>query len=98
VQGSFLTGEPAIVGINGRTYVGVWPSRELALDIVSRALADAGVSAELHDEDIRLRHRGGVTFAFNFSGDSKPAPAPANARYVSGGKTVAPFNFVAWRS
>jgi beta-galactosidase len=98
VQGSFSSGEPAIVESRGRTYIAVWPSRELALDIVSQTLAAAGVAVSLLDEDLRVRHRGGVTFAFNFSSDSKPAPAPATAAYVSGGKTIAPFNFAAWRA
>jgi len=98
VQGSFTSGEPAIVESSGRTYIAAWPSRELALDIVSHTLAAAGVAASLLDEDLRVRHRGGVTFAFNFSNDSKPAPAPATATYVSGGKSIAPFNFSAWRA
>jgi beta-galactosidase len=98
VLGSFASGDPAIVEKAGRTYVAAWPTRELALDLVSHALHTAGIATTRLDEDIRLRRRDGITFAFNFSGDSRPAPAPAGATYVLGAQSIAPFNLSAWKS
>jgi beta-galactosidase len=98
VQGSFASGDPAIVECDGRTYVAAWPTHELALDIVSHTLAAAGMSTMRLDEDIRVRQRDGVTFVFNFSGEPRPSHAPAGARFVLGGQLVAPFNLSAWHT
>jgi len=98
VQGSFASGDPAIVEKSGRTYVAAWPTRELALDIVAHTLATAGLQVTRLDDDIRMRQRDGITFAFNFSGDSRPTPAPAGASYVLGGQSIAPFNLSAWKT
>ena len=98
VQGSFASGDPAIVECDGRTYVAAWPTHELALDIVSHTLAAAGMSTMRLDEDIRVRQRDGVTFVFNLSGEPRPSHAPAGARFVLGGQLVAPFNLSAWHA
>jgi beta-galactosidase len=98
VQGNSHDGEPVIVDHSGRYYVGVWPSRELASDVVSHALEEAGISATRLEEDVRIRRRGGITFAFNFGIDSRPAPAPAGAHYVLGGQTISPRNLSAWKT
>lgn len=96
-QGSHATGEPAIVEDGTRYYVGVWPSRELALDFAAHVLDKAGVKSVVLHEDLRIRRRGGITFAFNFGIDSHPAPAPAGAHYVLGGQTIGPRNLSAWK-
>jgi beta-galactosidase len=98
VQGNSVDGEPVIVDHAGRYYVGVWPSRELASDVVSHVLEEAGIPATRLEEDVRIRRRGGITFAFNFGIDSRAAPAPAGAVYVLGGQTISPRNLSAWKS
>jgi beta-galactosidase len=98
VQGNSHEGEPVIVDHGGRYYVGVWPSRELASDVVSHVLEEAGISATRLEEEVRIRRRGGITFAFNFGIDSRAAPAPAGAVYVLGGQTISPRNLSAWKT
>lgn len=98
VQGHFADGTPAIVESAGRYYVAAWPGAGLAFDIVTQALAEAGVPVTPLDEDVRLRRRGGLTFAFNFGPSPQRAPAPAGARFVLGGPEIDPHGVVAWHS
>ena len=93
----FDDGTPAMLRNGQRTYVGVWPTRDLCNDVVSTVLRDAGVNAVLLDEDVRVRTRAGITFAFNFGTESRTTPAGANAKYLLGGKVLLPRNLSAWR-
>ena len=88
---------PAIVRKNKRLYVAAWPTRELAMDVAQSVLNDAAVATVALPEDVRVRRRGGVTFAFNFGNDSTTAPAPAHARYVLGAQSIGAHNLSAWR-
>lgn len=92
------SGTPAIARKDARYYVGVWPTRELCLDLVSEALRLAKVEANVLHEDVRLRRRGGITFAFNFGIDSQLAPSNDTRHYVQGGNIIAPRNFSAWKN
>lgn len=49
-------------------------------------------------EDVRVRRRGGVTFAFNFGSDSRMAPADDSAKYVLGAQSIGAHNLSAWKS
>ena len=97
VLASFADQTPAIVRQGKRHYVGVWPSRELCLDLVSAALSQACIEATLLHEDVRIKRRGGITFAFNFGIESQRAPASSDAAYVLGGQFIAPRNLSAWK-
>ena len=62
---------------------------------MKRAVADAGLAPRELPEAVRLRRRGGVTFAFNYG--NQPWNAPAGAEYLIGGPTVGPQDLAAWR-
>jgi beta-galactosidase len=95
---AFASGSPAFVHSGRRFYLGVWPTRELALDVAQHALSIAGVSTIVLPEDVRVRRRGRITFAFNFGSDSRVAPSEASARYVLGAQNIAPHSFSAWKT
>lgn len=96
VLASFANGSPALIRQNKRRYVAVWPTRELALDVAQHVLSEAGVATVALPEDLRMRCRGNVVFAFNFGSDSLTAPAPSNVRYVLGGQMIGAHNLSAW--
>jgi beta-galactosidase len=75
-----------------------WPSRELAFDVVQRVLDESGVASMVLPEGVRVRRRGGVTFAFNFGSDSQASPAGADAKYVLGAQSIGAHNFSAWKN
>jgi beta-galactosidase len=89
---------PALVRQGKRHYLAAWPSRELAIDLAQKILSDEGVAATLLHEDVRVRRRGNVTFAFNFGSDSQQTTADANASYLLGGQTISAHNLSAWFS
>ena len=51
----------------------LWLTRELASDVVLRVLDESGVATIALADNVRVRRRGGVTFAFNFGSDSLTA-------------------------
>ncbi len=94
----FDDGAPAFVRNGGRFYLAAWPTRELTADVVQHVLDESGVATISLPEDVRVRRRGDVTFAFNFGIDSFAAPASSNAKYVLGGQSIGPHNLSAWVS
>ena len=97
VLAQFSSGAPALVHTGNRFYLAAWPTRDLCLDVVQHALAQAGVEATLLHEDVRIRRRGGITFAFNFGIDSQTLMSKSSSVCVLGEHSVAARNFSAWR-
>ena len=91
----FTDGKPAIVAAARHVYCGGWPDPTLLAALMKRAVADAGLTPRELPEAVRLRRRGGVTFAFNYG--NQPWNAPAGAEYLIGGPTVGPQDLAAWR-
>lgn len=80
-------------GAGGVTYLGVWPSEDLATAVVGDFLDDAGVPTTRPLPDgVRLQRRGGLTWVCNFTSDQVYAVAPADATWHLGGKTVDQFD------
>jgi beta-galactosidase len=97
VLASFSSGSPALVREAKRFYLAAWPSRELAIDLAQYVLSETQVATIVLPEDVRVRRRGGITFAFNYGSDSCVAPSDASTHYVSGGPMIDSHNFSAWR-
>ncbi|MEQ1865093.1 MAG: beta-galactosidase [Micropepsaceae bacterium] len=97
VMARFSDGAPALVRTDSRFYLAVWPSRELASDIAQHVLTLAGVESVLLNDDMRLRRRGRITFAFNYGNDSLEAPALATGECVLGAQSVGAHNLSAWK-
>lgn len=95
---SFANGAPALVRKDRRVYLAAWPSRELASAVTQFALDEAGVESLALPEDVRVRRRGGITFAFNYGSDSASAPSKASARYVLGAQMIGAHNLSAWKN
>jgi beta-galactosidase len=94
----FDGGSPALLRSGQAYYLATWPTRELCLDVVKHALDEAGVPVTLLHEDVRLRRRGNITFAFNFGPDSQAMPFGVTGECVLGAHLLAPRNFSAWKS
>lgn len=96
VLSQFASGTPALLRAGKRVYLAAWPARDLCLDVTQFALADAGIAATLLHEDVRIRRRGRISFAFNFGIDSQNAPPNPSKHYLLGGHSIAPRNLSAW--
>jgi beta-galactosidase len=98
VMATFATGAPALVAAGSRLYLAAWPSPELATEIAQHMLAQAGVETISLHEDMRLRRRGRITFAFNYGTDSREAPSVAAGECVLGAQMIGAHNLSAWKN
>ncbi|TDN61483.1 beta-galactosidase [Paraburkholderia sp. BL10I2N1] len=98
VLASFDDGWPAVVAHDRVRYAGAWFDRALHRALLEGAARDAGIEIATLPDGIRLRRRGNVTFAFNFGPDTSSAPAPANARFVLGGRELRTADVCAWEN
>ena len=48
-------------------------------------------------EGLRLRQRGDLHFAFNYTANSREAPIPEGAEIVLGNRTIPAYDLVIWR-
>lgn len=96
VLARFDDGDPAVVRAGKTLYVGSLSDRRFLTDFLESLCAEAGVTTQRLEADLRVRRRGGLTFAFNYSAEPLPAPAPQDARFVIGGQTIAPRDLAVW--
>jgi beta-galactosidase len=98
VLGTLSAGSPAFVRRGKRFYLGVWPTRDLATDVAQLVLDESGVKTTALPEDVRVRRRGNIVFAFNYGSDSRAAPADGARHYVLGAQSIGAHNLSAWRA
>jgi beta-galactosidase len=95
----FADGTPALVGDKGRFYLAGWPDEALLHGVVADLLGRvAGLPLTELPDEVRLRRRGDLTFAFNYGDTEWTAPVPDTGRYLLGGPVVAPQGVACWRT
>lgn len=88
---------PGAVFAHGRWhYLAFWPGEAFWMDYLESLLAARGVATVRLPETLRLRRRGPLVFACNTSAEPATAPAPADARFVLGARTIEPHGVAAW--
>lgn len=90
-------GEPAItradVGSGTATYVGVWPSRDLADAFIEDLLDAADVDrVSALPSGVRINERDGLSWVTNFTSEAVEITAPPGATWLVGDETVGPFD------
>jgi beta-galactosidase len=93
----FADGRGAVYAHEDCHYLPFWPTPEFLATYLEQLAAGAGLEPRRLPEGLRLRRRGGVTFALNFTARPLEAPAPVGARFTLGGSTVEPYGVSAWR-
>jgi beta-galactosidase len=82
-------------------YLGVWPNRDLLDAAIGSAADRAGLPRMSLPDDVRIRRRDGLTFAFNYGPEavdlSVAAPGLRQHAFVLGGTTLPPAGVAAWR-
>ncbi|MCZ8019046.1 beta-galactosidase [Novosphingobium sp.] len=73
-----------------RRYLGAWPDRALALALLGRAAADAGLATHRLPEGLRLRRAGSRLFAFNYAAQAVDLPASVVGTALLGGPRLEP--------
>ncbi|WP_293902605.1 beta-galactosidase [Phenylobacterium sp.] len=94
---TFAEGGAAWASRESWHYLATWPGTALLDLVIARVALEADLPVETLEEGVRLRRRGDVHFAFNFSPETRRTPAPVGARYVLGGRDLPPAGLAAWR-
>ena len=97
VAAQFDDAWPALLMHGKVRYVAGWLSHALHRTVLQQAARDAGIGTQLLADGLRIRRRGGLTFAFNFGAQSLHAPAPANAAFVLGQSLLNTGDVCAWQ-
>jgi beta-galactosidase len=92
----FEDGRPALMRRQNRHYLAAWPSKQLREASLKHLLNLANIAPSPLPDDVRIRRRGALTFAFNFGCETQAAPAPSGARFVLGSDRIAPYGIAAW--
>lgn len=91
----FANGDPALTAKDGHHYLACWPDQELLQQVLAHLAVKAGLETVALPDHVRLRRRGGMTFAFNYGTEAWAIPAGADV--VLGEAGVKPQTFAAWR-
>ncbi|MGY6254741.1 beta-galactosidase [Paraburkholderia caledonica] len=96
VLARFDDGWPAVVARDRVRYASAWFDPPLHRALLEAAARDASLNPVHLPEGVRIRRRGPLTFAFNFGAQAVEAPAPANARFVLGSRTLGTADVCVW--
>jgi len=97
VEGTYGTGEPAIVKSGRVRYLtGVFDAA-LHAAVLSRAAEEAGLAVLRLPDGLRVRRRGALRFAFNYGPDPIDAPSPPGAAFLVGAKRLGVADVAIWK-
>ncbi len=96
-EARFADGAGAVFRSERWRYLAFWPDQAFLTDYLEDLLGTLGVETHRLADGLRLRRRGDLVFAFNFSDGTLPAPAPEDARYVLGGTEIPPHDVAVWK-
>jgi beta-galactosidase len=97
VAAQFDDAWPALLTHGKVRYVAGWLSHALHRTVLQQAARDAGIDTQLLADGLRIRRRGGLTFAFNFGPEPVHAPAPAQASFVLGQPRLGTGDVCVWQ-
>jgi beta-galactosidase len=95
VLARFADGGPALIAEGRRYYLGFWPNAAALYSLMSSVVDKAGLSTIALPEEVRLRRRGDLIFAFNYGVEAWSAPFAAAP--ILGDAAVAPRSYSVWR-
>uniref|UniRef100_A0A7V4TGC2 Beta-galactosidase n=1 Tax=Candidatus Caldatribacterium saccharofermentans TaxID=1454753 RepID=A0A7V4TGC2_9BACT len=96
-QGILQDGKGAIFGDNNRYYLAFWPDDTFLLDFFEELAQKAGITTTRLPEGLRLRRRGDLICAFNYSPENREVPAKETAQFLLGGRILPPYEVAIWR-
>jgi beta-galactosidase len=96
-QAIFGDGKGALYQHQNHHYLAFWPGLGFLESYLGYLAESLGLNPRRLPEGLRIRQRGNLVFAFNYTHQPQPAPAPEGARFILGGPTLAPYNFCIWK-
>ena len=94
---TFEDGRGAVWQGGNRHYLAFWPTKQFLTNYLNKLAREAGIETVALPEGLRLRRRGNLTFAFNYTARPRPLTLPADTEFVLGGRTVEPYGVSVWK-
>ncbi len=97
VRGRYEDGSPALVRHDRVHYLATLTDDAALTALFTALCAEAAVTVTPVDGGLRLRRRGELVFGINYGAEAVAAPAPLDAVFVLGGRSIAPRNLAIWK-
>jgi beta-galactosidase len=97
VLARFDNGDAALVRKDKALYLASIVGEDMLTDLFEKLCGERSIATVRVPQDMRLRRRGNIMFAFNYANEAQPAPAPAGAVFVLGGPMVGPRDVSVWK-
>lgn len=94
---TFEDGKGAVWQSGNRHYLAFWPTKEFLTNYLGKLAQAAGIQTQALPEGLRLRRRGNLTFAFNYTADPRPLNVPEGAELVLGNRVLEPYGVAVWK-
>ena len=94
----FDNDEPAIVRYQRAHYIATLTDDAMLRDFFEALAASAGIATARLSKDLRIRKRGSLSFAFNYSQSPQAIPLNSPARFLLGEQTVPPLDVAVWKT
>ena len=98
VETALEDGRGILFASDGLRYLAAWPDAALLEDIFGHMAAEAGLSVDKLQRDLRVRRLGDLCFAFNYGTQTVQLPETANRDYVLGNSRIAPADVAVWKA
>ncbi|MFM2042429.1 MAG: hypothetical protein RLY86_1005 [Pseudomonadota bacterium] len=96
VLGTLEDGAPGLLRRGDALYLTAVTDRRLLADLIAGLCEERGIHTLRLPDDLRLRRRGGLVFAFNYGQGPVTAPVPPGTRFLLGGSTIPPRDLAVW--
>lgn len=97
IVATYEDGAPAAIRSGRSVYVATLTDDAFLKSLLVRLCAEADIAVTPLPPTLRLRRRGGLTFAFNLADQPVHAPAPEGVDFVLGGGQIEPYGVAVWR-
>ncbi|MER3482280.1 MAG: beta-galactosidase [Meiothermus sp.] len=94
---TFEDGKGAVWRSGNRHYLAFWPTKGFLTNYLGVIAQEVGLQTHTLPEGLRLRRRGNLTFAFNYTANPRPLTLPGDTQFVLGGRTVEPYGVSVWK-
>jgi beta-galactosidase len=98
ILATYEDGAPAAVRAGRSLYLATLTDDAFLKSLLVDLCAEADIAITPLPPTLRLRRRGGLTFAFNLAGESARCPAPEAVSFVIGGADIQPYGVSVWRN
>ncbi|NIB44202.1 beta-galactosidase [Pseudomaricurvus alkylphenolicus] len=93
---TYEDGRAAVVRLGPYTYMATLSCESFLKELTAEVCKRAGVETLALPKDLRIRRRGQLGFAFNYSVSAQSVPAPEDARFLIGGRELGAHDVAVW--